>query len=215
MSFESDDESLAPGFLVAAPKLEGSPFERAVIAMVHHDDDGAMGFIVNKPVEIDFGTLLQNAEETVTEEIDPATFDKTVSFGGPVRVEQLWVLYHAPGPREAPTEAELTGAAGGVEQFEEVAEWAFHDDWVVAGSGSVIESFARGDRDATFHPIIGYSGWGPGQLEGEIEEGSWLAVDFDDTLLLETEPDERWEAALDIVGLDPQSFIMMGEGGMA
>lgn len=209
-----DDDAIAPGFLVAAPKLEGSPFERAVILMVHHDDQGAMGFIINKPVEIDFGSLLQSADEAVGDDLAPSTFEETVFFGGPVQVEQLWLVYHDPGSGREPAESEIS-AGGGVEEFGEVGEWAFHDDWVIAGSGSVIESFARGERDGVFRPIIGYAGWGPGQLEGEIEEGSWLAVDFEQDLLLDTEPEDCWEAALDVVGLDPASFMMMGEGGMA
>lgn len=214
MGLETDlGDSLAPGFLVAAPKLEGGPFENAVILMVHHDDQGAMGFIVNKPVELDFGSLIQSANEAISPEIDEQSFEQDVFFGGPVRVEQLWVIFNQEGAAEAESERAIEENLVG--DLEEVAQMAFHSDWVLAGSGGVIESFARGDRAAAFRPIIGYAGWGPGQLESEIEEGSWLAVDFEESLLLETEPENCWEAALDTVGLDPASFMMMGEGGMA
>jgi len=203
-----EGDSLAPGFLIAAPKLEGSPFERAVILMVHHDPQGAMGFIINKPVEIDFGSLLRSANEPISGSIADSRFHQTVLFGGPVRVEQLWVLFREQG-------AGAVDAGDEIEDLEQIARMAFHPDWVVAGSGQIIERFATGERDEPFHPVIGYAGWGPGQLESEIEDGSWLAVDFEDSLLRETDPEDCWEAALDTVGLDPASFMMMGNGGMA
>ncbi|MFB6264379.1 MAG: YqgE/AlgH family protein [Bradymonadaceae bacterium] len=210
MSTSSDDDSLAPGFLVAAPKLEGGPFERAVIAMVHHDDQGAMGFIVNKPVEIDFGSLLESAEHTMSDEIAEPSFDQPVMFGGPVRVEQLWVLYEGEGGADIDQTV-----SSPMDEMRDVRELSFHPNWVLAGAGGIIEHFASGERDEPYRPLIGYAGWGPGQLEGEIEEGSWLAVDFEEKLLLETDPEDCWEAALEVVGIDPASFMMMGGGGMA
>lgn len=203
-----DGDSLAPGFLIAAPKLEGSPFERAVILMVHHDQQGAMGFIINKPVEIDFGSLLESANEPIDGTIADDSFHQTVLFGGPVRVEQLWVLFNEQG-------AGVPDSGAEIDDLEQVARMAFHPDWVVAGSGAVIEEFATGEREGVYHPVIGYAGWGPGQLESEIEEGSWLAVDFEEQLLMETAPEDCWEAALDTVGLDPASFVMMADSGMA
>jgi putative transcriptional regulator len=205
-----DGDSLAPGFLVASPKLEGSPFERAVILMVQHDDQGAMGFVINKPVEIDFGTLLESAEQPIAGTIAESTFQQDVLFGGPVRVEQLWVLFNDEGAG-----ARDPGVEHQMGEFEQIAQLAFHRDWVLAGSGAIIEEFATGQRDQPFHPVIGYAGWGPRQLEGEIEEGSWLAIDFEETLIRDTAPEDCWEAALDTVGLDPASFMMMGDGGMA
>lgn len=205
-----DGDSLAPGFLIAAPKLEGSPFEHAVILMVHHDEEGAMGFIINKPVEIDFGSLLESANETLDGDICDSSFAQTVLFGGPVRVEQLWVLFNEEGAGIGRRDF-----GSRIEDLEAIAQMAFHRDWVVAGSGTVIEDFATGERGGVYHPVIGYAGWGPGQLESEIEDGSWLAVDFTEDLLIGTEPEECWEAALDTVGLDPASFLMMGKGGMA
>ena len=211
MGQTSDDgDSLAPGFLVAAPKLEGGPFEQAVILMVHHDEQGAMGFIINKPVDIDFGSLIESADEPIDGELAANTYEQAVLFGGPVRVEQLWVLFNDDGAG-----VEHMRRGGGIQDFDEIAEMPFHRDWKLAGSGAVIEGFATGRREAHYQPIIGYAGWGTGQLESEIEEGSWLAVDFDESLLTETDPDDCWEAALQLVGLDPASFLMMGEAGIA
>lgn len=214
MDATDDTDSLAPGFLVAAPKLEGGPFEQAVVLMVHHDDEGAMGFIINKTVDLDFGSLLQNTNHDFSEQLPPDHFEQHVLFGGPVQLEQLWLIY-----RDPDTGIEYSAGMGGdaltPETMGETGDLSFHEDWVLAGTSETIEAFATGGRDGPFHPLIGYAGWGPQQLEHEIEEGSWLAVDFDETLLLETDPDDCWEAALDLVGLDPASFMMMGGGGMA
>lgn len=203
-----DASSIAPGFLVAAPKLEDGPFEKAVILMVHHDADGAMGFIVNKPIEMDFGSLLESVEQPVSIGLDESAYDQTVFFGGPVRVEQLWLLYHHAHGSAPVGDPQL-------QELQEAAEMAFHPDWVLAGAGSIIESFAAGHRQEPYHPVLGYAGWGPGQLEEELEDGSWLAIDFEQDLLLETPPGRCWEAALETVGLDAATFMMMGRGGHA
>lgn len=199
-----DADSLAPGFLIAAPSLDGGPFEKSVILMVHHDSDGAMGFIVNKQIEPSFGELMESAHGPSTPTLSDASYDRPVFFGGPVGLEQLWVIYRQDEEATVPT-SEL-------EEAETAGELAFHAHWILAGAGSVIEDYAAGRRGGDYVPLLGYAGWGPGQLEGEIEEGSWLAADFDESLLTETAPKERWNAALTNMGLDPTTFMMMGGG---
>jgi putative transcriptional regulator len=199
-----DADSLAPGFLIAAPSLDGGPFEQSLILMVHHDSDGAMGFIVNKQIEPTFGELMESAHGPSTPTLSEASYERSVFFGGPVSLEQLWLIYHRDGQATVP-DAEL-------EEMQTAGELPFHEQWVLAGAGSVIEQYAAGQRGDQYLPLLGYAGWGPGQLEGEIEEGSWLATDFDASLLLDTPPKERWNAALSNMGLDPTTFMMMGGG---
>jgi len=197
---------LAPGFLVASPRLDGSLFERSVIVMVHHDHHGAMGFIINKPLEVDFGSLLEMVEMD-SDAISPRCYEQEVYFGGPVRVEQLWVIYN--------------GILGGIspgaefESLQSDGEVRFHEHWALSGTSDSIESFAFGQEQNPFRPFVGYAGWGPGQLEREIGEGSWLLLDFDDNLVLEHRPDGLWDAALDRLGVDETTFMMMGKGGIA
>ena len=199
--------SMAPGFLVASPKLDGSAFERAVILLVHHDEQGAMGHIINKPIDVDFGTLLTSVNEDLEEAILPERYDRTVYFGGPVRMEQLWVLFdHADPTREA------GWAEAG---FAEPANLEVGDAWTLSASGRVIESFALNDTDDYFMPVLGYAGWGAGQLEGELEDGSWLIADFDDALICQTPPQECWDRALAQIGVAPAAFLMMGKVGSA
>ena len=155
-----DADSLAPGFLIAAPLLEGGPFEQSLILMVHHDADGAMGFIVNKQIEPSFGELMESAHGPSTPSLSEASYQRTVFFGGPVSLEQLWVIYRQ--------EDEATVPHAELEDVQTAGEMPFHERWVMAGSGSVIEAYAAGQRSGEYLPQLGYAGWDPGQLEGEI-----------------------------------------------
>lgn len=197
---------LAPGFLVASPRLDGSLFERSVIVMVNHDDKGAMGFIINKPLEVDFGSLLEMVEMD-TNAIAPRCYDQEVYFGGPVRVEQLWVIYNGLLTEAAPEPT--------FESLQSDGEIRFHDEWALSGTSYSIESFAFGREVNPFRPFVGYAGWGPGQLEREIGEGSWLLLDFDDEFVLETRADDLWDDALARLGVDETTFMMMGKAGLA
>jgi putative transcriptional regulator len=195
---------LAPGYLVASPRLDGSLFERSVICMVQHGDEGAMGFIVNKPLDVDFGSLLEMVE-LEGGDIAPECYLQDVYFGGPVRVEQLWVIYNGVLAATAPDE---------FASLEQDGEVRFHDEWALSGTADSIESFAFGREDNPFRPFVGYAGWGPGQLEKEIGEGSWLMLDFDEDLVL-APGGSTWETALERLGVDETTFMMMGKGGLA
>jgi putative transcriptional regulator len=218
-----DTSSMAPAFLVASPKLDGSPFERAVILLVHHDSEGAMGYIVNKPVEVDFGTLIASVNEPLEDAILKERFEQTVYFGGPVRLEQLWVIFkHAhPGAEEGteraamPTVDEAIGVSDDGEVLIEPPNLDFGDDWSLSASGRIIERFALEETDDFFMPMLGYTGWGGGQLESEIEEGSWLIADFDESLIHHTAPADCWDRALASLGVEPTAFLMMGKVGSA
>lgn len=202
----SKNDQLAPGFLVASPRLDGSLFERTVIVMVNHDERGAMGFIINKPLDVDFGSLLEMVEID-TAAIAPSCYDQDVYFGGPVRVEQLWVIYNG-----------LLGGAAPRPSFDSLqtdGEVLFRDGWALSGTSRSIESFAFGREPNPYRPFVGYAGWGPGQLEREISEGSWLPLDFDDAFVLQSEPDTLWNTALSRLGVDETTFMMMGKAGSA
>ncbi len=202
--------SLSPGFLIASPKLDGTPFERAVVVIVHHDDEGAMGFIINKPLEIDFGSLIQSVNEDIARQVVPDSFDVHVYFGGPVRIEQLWLIFQqdpdilSPRLRATPTS-----------NPEDSSTLGFSDGWFLAASGDIIEGFALGKEHGNYRPFIGYSGWGPGQLEAEIEDGSWLILDFEEDLFFDSIPAYNWDQALNRLGVDPTAFLMMAKSGIA
>ncbi|MEZ4458302.1 MAG: YqgE/AlgH family protein [bacterium] len=190
-------DTLSPGFLIASPRLDGSVFERSVIVMVHHDAEGAMGFIVNKPIDVDLGTLLEMVDVDA-DRISQACYDETVFFGGPVRVEQLWVMEHSDTTR-ATAEEDIDFLPG----------------WKVATSADTIKDLAFDAARGTLKPYMGYTGWGPGQLEGEIAEGSWLLLEFDGDLVFTHDFETVWATALERLGVSEMVFTMMGRAGEA
>ena len=204
---------ISPGFLVASPKLDDSPFERAVVVMVHHDEERAMGFIINKPLEIDFGSLIQSVNDDIARNIIPESFDVPVHFGGPVRIEQLWLIFQ----RQLVGEEDREANQHLLRKMSEPDDGAitFSDGWFLAASGDIIEGFALGQQYGTYRPFIGYAGWGPGQLEEEIEDGSWLLLDFDEDFFFDSLPGLHWDDALERLGVDPTAFLMMGKAGSA
>lgn len=189
---------LSPGFLIASPRLDGSIFERTVIVLVHHDGEGAMGFIVNKAIDVDFGTLLEMVDMD-QDRISPRCYDEAVYLGGPVRIEQLWVIRDTP-------------AAGPSMEPEDIA---FHPQWHVATTADAIREVAHSAKHGSFRPYMGYAGWGPGQLEDEIAEGSWLLLDFDESLMFSTDLEAVWATALGRLGVSEASFAMMAKAGQA
>lgn len=205
--------SISPGFLIASPRLDGSPFERAVVVMVHHDAEGAMGFIINKPLEIDFGSLIQSVNDDLARRILPESYDSPVHFGGPVRIEQLWLIFHRDvvGQAHQPANQELFAKLGNAHD----GALAFSEGWFLAASGEIIEGFAVGRQQGAYRSFIGYAGWGPGQLESEIDDGSWLLLDFDEEFFFDCHPGLYWEDALQRLGVDPTAFLMMGKMGLA
>ena len=188
-------DSYAPGFLVASPKLDGSFFERTVIAMVHHDASGAMGFVLNRPTDVDFGSILE-AVAIESHQIAPGCYDVEVSLGGPVQVEQLWVM-HRDGGGEDP------------DGRDDDSVHHFHDGLGVSAASRSIESFATGESHHQYRPFVGYAGWGPGQLEGEIGQGSWLAMEFLHEYVFGPPPEDLWSVALEHIGVEPAAFLMM------
>lgn len=197
------EDSLSPGFLIASPKLDDSVFERALVMMVHHDEEGAMGFVINKPLEVDFGSLLETAAENAPSQISPSCHEVPVRFGGPVRVEQLWLIFQALDQEHHPTFDEESGAL----HFDEL--------WYLVASSDKIELFASGHNSSPYIPLVGYTGWGPGQLESEIEDGSWLYLDFHEELAFPDDFEAAWGRALTLLGVDPMAFLMMSKVGRA
>ena len=205
-------DSLSPGLLIASPKLDGGTFERAVIVMVHHDEEGAMGFIINKKLSVDLASLLESADEELPGEVGEACSGMAVRFGGPVRLEQLWLIYQ----RKAAAEPARGGFSGQIEALQQRGALRFGDRWWLIADSDSIEQFVYGERDDPHRPFIGYTGWGPGQLEEEIDEGSWLFLDFQDDLIFwEMETEECWDEALKRLGVSPMAFLMMGKAAKA
>ncbi len=176
--------SLAPGFFVAVPHLADPNFRHAVVLLLEQNEEGALGIVVNQ----DTPMLLKDlcSDHDIRYACDP---DKRVRQGGPVGPEQGLVLFGAE-----------------------------HDDpdgkQVIAGlkfsaSKETLDRLCS-QGAGRFHCYAGYAGWGPGQLEREIGEGTWIIVPADAKLVLDGDPAEIWERALRGAGIDPASLVPGG-----
>ena len=195
-------DSLAPGFLIASPPLGDPNFDRTVVLLALHGDTGALGFVVNRIVPMSLGELLFFAGygEVSANDATP------VFLGGPVQPSSGWIVCVDP---------ELGGHDGGV--------IAVGDRVRVTSSRGAFDALARDveTRDANaLDPkrrmvLLGYSGWGPGQLEGEIAAGAWLPVPLDEGVLFDVAASERWERAYALLGLTPTNVMSMRSIGEA
>lgn len=184
---------LSGKLLLAMPGMADPRFERAVIAMCVHDENGAIGVgIGHKRSGIGFRSLLRQLE------IDPGVApDCAVHHGGPVEPGRGFVLHstdwggqdtlHIGGPA-----GELFGMTGTIDVLRAIAEGRGPSQWVAA---------------------LGYAGWGEGQLDSEMTRHGWFAVDATQSLIFDTPTDERWAAAFKQAGIDPR--LLSSETGAA
>jgi len=193
--------SLAPGFLIASPPLGDPNFDRTVVLLAVHDADGALGFVVNRLAPLALGKVLSLAGY----EGDEVRDSSPVYIGGPVTPSMGWILCRDP---------ELDATQDGV--------IAVTDRVRITSLRSVFDEMVRERIKAPNAPdpkrrtvMLGYSGWGPGQLEKEISVGSWLPVPLDESILFDVDIDQRWEKAYALLGLTPGAVMSMRGGGEA
>lgn len=176
--------SLDGKLLIAMPGMGDPRFEKSVVFMCSHSEDGALGLIVNKPSrEIRFQNLL----EQLGLEVGDRQRDIRVHFGGPVENERGFVLHSS-------------------DYMAEAATLPVGDKFGMTATMDVLEELASGAGPSSAILALGYSGWGPGQLESEILQNGWLTCDASPTLVFGTEDDAKWEAALNSLGVDPLSL---------
>jgi putative transcriptional regulator len=157
--------------LVATPPLEDPNFDRTVVFVLEHSDEGALGVVINRPTD-------EHLDEPLDRWIDLQAPPGSVFDGGPVEPDALIALAHARRPVEEPT-PELSPIVG----------------LVVSADLSVDPALVAPDVEAV-RVFRGYAGWGPGQLEIEIEAGAWLVLDPVPGDLFTGEPDALWRDVL-------------------
>ena len=174
---------LANQLLIASPALSDPNFARSVTLICQHDDDGAMGVIVNRASEYTLGEVLRQMNLASQ---DPRLDDQVVLAGGPVHPERGFVLHDS---------------ARAWESTLEVADGLF-----LTTSRDILEAMAAGEGPAHAVVALGCAGWGAGQLEQELRDNAWLTVRADDRILFETPLDDRWNAAIALVGINPANL---------
>ncbi len=184
----SEEQFLDGRLLIAMPGMGDPRFERAVIFMCAHSAEGAMGLIINKPApELRLRTLL--AQLRIKSEVD---LDETpVHFGGPVEHGRGFVLHSA----------DYTVDGGSLQ---------VNPSFAMTATLDILQDMARGEGPDRALLALGYSGWGPGQLESEIQSNGWLIAAADPDLVFTGRPNEKWEAALRSLSIDPRLLSVSG-----
>lgn len=175
-------EGLAPSLLLAMPQLVDPNFNRSVVLLCKHNEEGALGFVVNRPVDTTASELLA---------LDPAPESGralTVWEGGPVSPERGWLLCRKP----------LSDPDSSLEICD-----GLHMSSSQALLRQILEGDSRECEPDRSRLLLGYAGWGPGQLDQEITASAWLIIPIDLDLVFETPPDELWHTAFRTLGVDP------------
>jgi len=181
--------NFANQFLIAMPGMVEGSLAGSVIYVCEHTDRGALGLVINRPTDLTLGTLFERIDLTL--EIGPVK-DTFVFFGGPVQTDRGFVL-HAP--------------AGDYSSSIKLGDMA------LTTSRDVLQAVADGNGPARMLVTLGYAGWGAGQLESEMGQNAWLSVSADAHIIFDVPPEERYPAALKLLGIDP--VMLAGYAGHA
>jgi putative transcriptional regulator len=169
----ADSASLAGQFLVASPKMPDPRFAHTVVYMVSHGEDGAMGLVVNRAYgKGPLKSLLQGFG------VEKAKAKETVTlhYGGPVEQGRGFILHSA--DYNGPSTQRLAG------------------DVALSTGVDILKALAAGGGPSRRLFLLGYAGWGPGQLEGEIARDDWLISPADQRLIFSEDPEQVWDEAL-------------------
>ncbi|MGB1198907.1 MAG: YqgE/AlgH family protein [Thalassotalea sp.] len=172
-------DTLENHLLIAMPNLGDSLFNRTVTYICEHNDEGAMGLIINLPVNVTLNELLSQLD--ANKKSLPA-LEQMVLTGGPVSQDRGFVL-HSP-------------------QSCWNSSLALSDKVMITTSKDILMALGTEQSPSDFLVTLGYAGWGPGQLEQEIQENSWLTTPADSDIIFNTPVEQRWQKAAQQLGID-------------
>jgi len=182
--------NLTNHFLIAMPALADPNFVRTVTYLCVHNREGAMGIVINRPLDISLGDVLGHMDI----EAESGGLDQTpVVQGGPVQPERGFVLHEPGGTWDTVLHVE-----GGVS---------------VATSRDILAAIAVGTGPEHALVALGYAGWGAGQLEREVSENAWLSGPADKSIIFDVPYQDRWESAARLLGVDIERIS--GDAGHA
>jgi putative transcriptional regulator len=187
---ETDNLYLTGQLLVAMPQMRDPRFARSVIYMCAHSADGAMGLVVNRRVgSITFDDLLQQLNIGPNKRND----EIRVHFGGPVEQGRGFVLHSS--------------------DYLQTGSLRVDDQVALTATLDILKELAAGGGPRRSLLALGYAGWGPGQLDAEIQANGWLSVSSDEALVFDADLDHKWERAIGKIGIDFSQ--LSGEAGHA
>ncbi|MDH3899811.1 MAG: YqgE/AlgH family protein [Gammaproteobacteria bacterium] len=183
-------ESLSNHFLIAMPALSDPNFHHTATFICEHNDGGALGLVINRPMDMQLGDILEHMDiETVHSEVAK----QPVYMGGPVQNDRGFVLHEPLGDWEATLKVT--------------------DDTGITSSRDILEAIARGEGPEKSFITLGYAGWGAGQLEEELAANAWLSGPASTRIVFETPCAQRWQAAAALIGIDLN--LISGDAGHA
>ena len=183
-------------FLIAMPGMVDSNFARSVVYICAHSTEGAMGFIINQPQQLNFIDILVHLKVVADEEaivLPDAVRDMQIQKGGPVESGRGFVLH---------TDDYLTQSSIPVS-----------DEICLTATVDIIRAISRGRGPSKATLMLGYAGWGAGQLENEVANNGWLSCPADEDLIFDRALDAKYNRALALMGIQPAMLSMeVGHG---
>ena len=178
--------------LIAMPTMTDKRFARSVVYMCLHNSDGAMGLIINQRADnVSFAHLLRELgviDKGAEDEVPASILDRSVQIGGPVKSEHGFVL-HSPD----------YGNKGSTLEIDRTIR--------LTNTVDILKAIARGRGPDRSLVALGYAGWSPGQLEGEIQANGWLSCPADPDLVFDTNLELKYDRALAKLGVDPSHLV--------
>jgi putative transcriptional regulator len=176
---------LSNQFLISMPALRDPNFEHTITLICEHNKEGALGFVLNRPTDVHLGELFESMD-IHGRSLD--VIEQPVFSGGPVHADRGFVV-HSP-----------TG------QWQSTMK--ISDSLAVTASRDILEAMATGEGPAQAIVLLGYAGWGGGQLEQEMLDNSWITTPVDNTILFDTQNLERWKQSASQIGIDLDRMSM-------
>jgi len=180
-----DNVNLTDNFLIAMPALEDPYFANALVYVCEHNENGALGIIVNRPIDMNLADLFEKIDIKLEQD---ALAKLPVYFGGPVQLERGFVLHRPVGQWQSTLA--INGEVG------------------LTSSRDVLAAVAKDGQPGEILVSLGYAGWDPGQLEEELAQNSWLTVQAKPSILFDLPPEERLPAAMQKLGI---SFTQLSD----
>ena len=179
----SSSINLSNHFLIAMPNMEDPYFANSLTFICEHNENGALGMIINKPIDLSLKALF----EQVGLDLERADFiNLPVYFGGPVQMDRGFVLHQPLGSWQS--------------------SLAMNDEMGFTTSKDILTAVAAGEGPQKLLVTLGYAGWEAGQLENEISRNAWLHVAANPDIIFELPPEERLPAAMELLGIDLMSL---------
>lgn len=176
----SSEKYMTGRLLIATPQVGDARFAKSVIYICVHNEDGAMGLVINR--HVDFITFSQLLGELHLENKDADDKKVPIHYGGPVEANRGFVLHSS--------------------DYSHDSTLQINRDYGLSATLETLDSIAQGKGPSKCILALGYAGWGPGQLDEELHQNGWVSVPADPKIIFETDVHQKWNAAFKRLGFD-------------